>query len=171
MITRPTRPFLSSVNALASAVASLVVFGALAGSLAGCASSGSASSTKPGEPVALEGARYKLLAAGGQLDGRVVEFLQRGDTVVGCLAEPGPKLRGATGIDTGLRVFSMSKKANNEWEGVYRAVGGDGSITDKPVSVSFDGDTMTWNLESATWERQSGSPQLSDDQKKQCTGK
>ena len=165
------RPLLSSVNALASAVASLVIFGALAGSLAGCASSGGASSSTPGAPVALEGARDKLLAAGGQLDGRIVEFLQRGDTVIGCLAEPGPKLRGATGIDTGLRVFSMSKKANNEWEGVYRAVGGDGSITDKPVNVSFDGDTMTWNLESATWERQSESATLTDVQKKQCAGK
>jgi hypothetical protein len=167
MIMRPTRPFLSSINALTSAVASLVVFGALAG----CASSGSTSSTKPGEPVALEGARYKLLAAGGQLDGRIVEFLQRENTVIGCLAEPGPKLRGATGIDTGLRVFSMSKKATNEWEGVYRAVGGDGSITDKPVAVSFEGDTMTWNLESATWERQPESATLTDDQKKQCAGK
>ena len=167
MIMRPTRPFLSSINALTSAVASLVVFGALAG----CASSGSTSSAKPGEPVALEGARYKLLAAGGQLAGRIVEFLQRGDTVIGCLAEPGPKLRGATGIDTGLRVFSMSKKSTNEWEGVYRAVGGDGSITDKPVAVSFEADTMTWNLESATWERQSGSATLTDDQKKQCAGK
>jgi hypothetical protein len=171
MITRPTRPSLSSVHALASSVASLALFGALAGSLAGCASSGGASGAKPGEPVALEGARYKLLAAGGQLDGRVVEFLQRGDTVVGCLAEPGPKLRSATGIDTGLRIFSMSKKANNEWEGVYRAVGGDGSITDKPVAVSFDGDGMTWNLESATWERQSESAQLSEAQKKTCAGK
>jgi hypothetical protein len=170
MIIRPTHPFLSSVNALTSAVASLVVFGALAGSLAGCATSGGASAT-PGAPVALDGARYKLLAAGGQLDGRIVEFLQRGETAIGCLAEPGPKLRGATGIDAGLKVFSMSKKANNEWEGVYRAVGGDGSITDKPVSVSFEGDTMTWNLESATWERQSESATLTDDQKKRCAGK
>ena len=143
---------------------------AIIGMLAGCASSG-ASSTKPGEPVALNGARYKLLASGGQLDGRVIEFMQGGDTVIGCLAEPGPKLRGATGIDVGLRVFSMSKKANNEWEGVYRAVGSDGSISDKPVSVSFDGDGMSWNLESATWERQSGSGQLTDAQKSACKAK
>jgi hypothetical protein len=139
----------------------------------GCASSGSTSSTKPGEPVPLEGARYKLLAAGGQLDGRVVEFLQRGDTVIGCLAAPGNKLRSATGVDVGIRVFSMSRAKDNvnAWEGVYRAISPDGSIADKPVAVSFDGDSMIWNLESATWERQSESKQLDDQQKKTCTGK
>src|SRR5687767_9879533 len=125
-----------------------------AGGLSGCASSGGASGPKPGEPVELKGARYKLLAAGGQLDGRVVEFLQGGDTAVGCLAEPGAKLRSATGIDMGLRVFSLQKKGPNEWEGVYTAVGSDGSLNQKPVAVNFDGDTMSWNLESATWERQ-----------------
>lgn len=151
-----------------NSVISLVAPVALLGIVAGCASSSSA--TKPGEPVALNGARYKLLAAGGQLDGRVVEFLESNGTAIGCLAEPGPKLRGATGIDVGLRVFSMKKNANNEWEGTYRAVGGDGSITDKPVSVSFDGEGMSWNLESATWERQSESSQLTDAQKTQCKG-
>ena len=143
---------------------------ALSGALAGCASSGS-SGVKPGEPVPLEGARYKLLAAAGALDGRVVEFLQRGDTVIGCLAEPGNKLRGATGVEAGLRVFSMAKKAPNEFEGSYRAVGSDGSIVDKQVSVSFDGDNMSWNLESATWERQSESSQLSEAQKTTCQAK
>ena len=163
-----TRTLPSSL--LSSVVAS--VFGlALAGSLAGCATSGSASGAKPGEPVNLDGARYKLLAAAGALDGRVVEFMQRGDTVIGCLAEPGNKLRGATGIDAGLRVFSMAKKAPNEFEGSYRAVSADGSITDKPVSVSFDGDNMSWNLESATWERQAGGSQLSEAQKTTCQSK
>ena len=140
--------------------------------LAGCASSGGgAASIKPGEPVPLKGARYKLLAAGGQLDGRVVEFLQGGDTAVGCLAEPGAKLRSATGVEMGLRVFSLQKKGPNEWEGVYTAVGADGSLNQKPVAVNFEGENMSWNLESATWERQSESSQLSDAQKKACSGK
>jgi hypothetical protein len=159
-MTRLIRPLVTMTLSLALAA------------VAGCASSGSTASTiKPGEPVPLEGARYKLLAAGGQLDGRVVEFLQRGDTLVGCLAAPGNKLRSATGVDVGLRVFSMSRKQNNEWEGVYRAVGSDGSVADKPVAVSFEGDGMSWNLESATWERQSESAQLDETQKKTCTGK
>jgi hypothetical protein len=154
-------------NCSSLVLASMVALGS-----ASCASSGgSASTTKPGEPVELKGARYKLLAAGGQLDGRVVEFMQGGDTAVGCLAAPGAKLRSATGVDLGLRVFSIQKKGPNEWEGTYRAVGADGSVSDKPVALNFDGDNMSWNLESATWERQSESNQLTEDQKKACKGK
>jgi hypothetical protein len=153
-------------NCSSLVLASMVALGT------GCASSGgSGSTTKPGEPVELKGARYKLLAAGGALDGRVVEFMQGGDTAVGCLAAPGAKLRSATGVDLGLRVFSIQKKGPNEWEGTYRAVGADGSVSDKPVALNFDGDNMSWNLESATWERQSESNQLTEDQKKACKGK
>jgi hypothetical protein len=162
---------MARLNSSSLVLASMVALGGIAGGLSGCASSGGASSTKPGEPVELKGARYKLLAAGGALDGRVVEFMQGGDTAVGCLAAPGAKLRSATGVDLGLRVFSIQKKGPNEWEGTYRAVGADGSISDKPVALNFDGDNMSWNLESATWERQSESNQLTEDQKKACKGK
>ena len=144
---------------------------ALSGSgLAGCASTSGASSA-PAGPVALQGARYKLLAAGGALDGRVVEFLQKGETVVGCLASPGNRLRSVTGLDMGLRVFSLQKKTDNQYEGVYKAISPDGSIADKEVTVFFEGDGMNWNLESATWERQSEASQLGDAEKSRCTAK
>ena len=136
---------------------------------AACATGGS--STTPSGPVVLEGARYKLLVAGGSLDGRVVEFLERGDTLRGCLAAPGNKLRSVSGIDMGTWVYSLKKKDGEQWEGVYRSIGTDGSITDKPVSVSFQGESLSWNLESATWERQSETGQLTADEKTKCTSK
>src|SRR4051812_23150796 len=70
------------------------------------ASRRSARAGAPAGPVVLEGARYKLLAAGGSLDGRVVEFMVRGKGLMGCLAGAGNKLRGAAGIEPGLWVFS-----------------------------------------------------------------
>jgi hypothetical protein len=137
--------------------------------LAGCASTSGAS--VPSGPIALQGARYKLLAAGGALDGRVVEFLQRGDTVIGCLAAPGNRLRSVAGIDMGTRVFSLSKKGENQYEGVYKAISPDGNIADKEVTVFFEGDGMSWNLESATWERQSEASQMVDAEKSRCSAK
>lgn len=145
-----------------------------AAAAAGCASgggaaSGAASST-PGAPVVLDGARYKLLAAGGSLDGRVVEFLQRGKSVMGCLASTGNKLRGVAGVDTGTWVFSLQEKGGpGEYEGVYRAINPDGSIQEKPVAVGFQGEGLSWNLESATWERQSETSQLTPEEKTRCT--
>jgi hypothetical protein len=138
--------------------------------LAGCASTSGAASAPKG-PVALQGARYKLLAAGGALDGRVVEFLQKGETAFGCLASPGNRLRSVTGLDTGIRIFSLQKKGENQWDGVYKAISPDGSIADKEVTVFFEGDGMSWNLESATWERQSEAAQLNDSEKGRCTAK
>ncbi len=146
---------------------SMAVAGA---SLAGCASTSGAASV-PAGPIALEGARYKMLAAGGALDGRVVEFLQRGDTVIGCLASPGNRLRSVAGIDMGTRVFSLQKKGENQFEGVYKAISPDGSIADKEVTVFFDGEGMNWNLESATWERQSEAAQMAAAEKARCSGK
>ena len=146
---------------------SLAVSGA---GLAGCASTSGASSA-PSGPVTLDGARYKLLAAGGALDGRVVEFLQSGDTVIGCLVAPGNRLRSVAGIDMGTRVFSLQKKGENQFEGVYKAISPDGSIADKEVTVFFEGDGLSWNLESATWERQSETNQLAAGEKSRCTGK
>ena len=150
--------------ALAVAVAQLV----------GCASSsGGAAATpaKPGEPVALDGADYKLLAAGGGLDGRVVEFVERGNTIRGCLVKPGNKLRSASGVEMGTWVFSLTQKGPNEYEGVYRAIGPDASVQEKQVALNFAGDSMSWNQESATWERQSDTKQLTDEQKKRCVAR
>lgn len=151
---------------LARTWAATLVAGLGAG-FAGCASSSGA--TQPGAPVTLDGAQYKLLAAGGSLDGRVVEFLKRGPGLMGCLISPGSKLRGVAGIENGTWVFSMQEKATNEFEGVYRAINADGSIAEKQVAASFNGDNLSWNLESATWERQSGSNQLTADEKAKCT--
>jgi hypothetical protein len=138
--------------------------------LAGCASTGGAASA-PSGPLALDNTRYKLLAAGGALDGRVVQFLQSGDTVIGCLVSPGNRLRSVAGIDMGTRVFSLQKKGENQFEGVYKAISPDGSIADKEVTVFFEGDGMSWNLESATWERQSEASPLAAGEKSRCTGK
>ena len=134
--------------------------------LLGCASTSGASAPKG--PVALQGARYKMLAAGGALDGRVVEFLQKGDTVVGCLASIGNRLRNVTGLSTGMRVFSLTKKGENQYEGVYKNITADGNIGDAQVTVFFEGDGMSWNLESATWERQAETAQLNADEKGKC---
>ena len=149
--------------------ASLMVAPALFG---GCASSGGA--TKPSGPVAVDGARYKLIAGAMGLDGRVVEFKKRGDGMMGCLVEPGIKLRNATGVELGSRVFSLKGKAGgnpNEYEGAYKGINPDGSSTDHEVFVAFDGENMTWNLESATWERQSGDAKMSEAEAKQCAAK
>jgi hypothetical protein len=161
---KKSTPSLSSPRTLGSLLGLLAAF-------AGCATSGSSAPANPNEPVKLAGARYKLLAAGGGLDGRVVEFIERGEGIRGCLAAPGSKLRGVSGLDLGTWVYSLQKKGMNEYEGVYRAIGADGSITDKPVNVSFSGDNLSWNLESATWERQSESSVLTDDEKKRCMAK
>jgi hypothetical protein len=160
------KPSFGSFVARSTTLATVVATCALLG---GCASTGSSGSGSSGGPLVLEGARYKLLAAGGSLDGRVVEFLVRGKGLMGCLAAPGSKLRGAAGIDVGTWVFSAQEKAPNEYEGVYRAIGADGSITDKPVAISFQGDSLGWNLESATWERQSEMSQLTAEEKARCT--
>ncbi|HEY0711267.1 MAG TPA: hypothetical protein VGF45_01240 [Polyangia bacterium] len=145
------------------------LFTAVAGISAGCASSGgSASGAAPGAPVAIDGARYKLLAAGGSLDGRVVEFVQRGTTLRGCIVALGTNLRGVAGVDMGTPVFSLQEKAPNEYEGSYKAIMADGSMVDKQVAVNFQSDSMNWNLESATWERQSEGNQMSPQEKERC---
>jgi hypothetical protein len=154
-----------------SSFGSMLWLALAAAAFAGCATGGSSAPANPNEPVKLAGSRYKLLAAGGGLDGRVVEFIERGEGLRGCLVAPGVKLRGVSGIDMGTWVYSLQKKGLNEYEGVYRAIGPDGSIQDKQVSVNFAGDNLGWNLESATWERQSDSNMLSDEEKKRCMSK
>jgi hypothetical protein len=130
-----------------------ILLGVTVAGAGACASSGGAS--KPTGPVELDGSRWKLVVAGGKMDGRVVEFKKRGDGYVGVLVEPGMQLRNATGVDVGtLNLFSLKPKGVNEYAGVYKAVASDGSVIDKEVNVFIDGDNLTWNLESATWERQ-----------------
>ncbi|HEY0706561.1 MAG TPA: hypothetical protein VGG33_07185 [Polyangia bacterium] len=144
------------------------LFTAVAAISAGCASSGGASGGAPAGPVAIDGARYKLLAAGGSLDGRVVEFVKRGSTMRGCIVSLGNKLRGVAGVDMGTPVFNLQEKASNEYEGSYKAIMADGSMVDKQVAVNFQGESMSWNLESATWERQSESNQMTPQEKERC---
>jgi hypothetical protein len=152
-----------SVSALVTAAAL-----ALAG-LTGCASTSGASSS--GEPVDISDARYKLVISGGRMDGRVVEFKKRGAGFMGCLVAGGSRLQNVTGLEMGTWVFSVRPKANNEYEGMYRNIMSDGSISEKEVVLFFDGKYMNWNLETATWERQSGSEQLSEEEKNRCFGR
>lgn len=162
-MNKPTRS-LSSLLVIVPAIAAMA---AMAGLSTGCASSGAASGASAG-PVVLDGARYKLLAAGGALDGRVVEFVQRGASLRGCLVGLGNKLRGAAGVSTGTPVFALQEKGPLEYEGSYKAIMADGSINEKEVAVNFQGNNLSWNLESATWERQSEMSQMSPEEKERC---
>jgi hypothetical protein len=135
----------------------------LAGSLAllapGCASGGAASGgsapAAPSGPVELDGTRWKLVALGGNLDGRIVEFKKRGsDGYEGKIVDLGRKLRDVVGLNTGFVMFSLKKKGENEYEGVYNAVDNRGGQAGKEVMVFVNGNNLTWNQESAVWERQ-----------------
>jgi hypothetical protein len=140
----------------------------------GCATSGPAAPpANPGGPVELGGARYKLVESGGSLDQRMVEFLKKGDTIRGCLVSFGMRLRNVTGLDNGVPVFQARQSATNpnEYTGVYKNIQPDGQIIDKEVTITFVGDELHWNLESATWSRQSDSNQMNDEEKKKCEGK
>ena len=137
----------------------------LGGAIAGCASS----APKPTGPLVIDGSIYKLLAAGGSLDGREVQFLERGDTIRGCLVSPGARLRDAVGVEPGITIFQLKKVKDNEWEGQYRAIDPGGGIAEKPVTVFFESNTLTWNLESATWERQEETNQLGEAEVARCT--
>jgi hypothetical protein len=134
----------------------LVIFSALPTGLVlstGCATSGGAAASD-GAPVELDGSKWKLVALGSRLDGRVVEFKKRGaDGYIGELAEPGSRLREATGIKIGQEIFRLRKRGLNEYEGMYRAIGPDGSFTEKEVTVFVQGNSLSWNQESAVWER------------------
>jgi hypothetical protein len=120
----------------------------------GCASSQGA--TTPKGPVELDNTKWKLAVSGGRMDGRVVEFKKKGKAgYYGYLVQPGNRLRDVTGIDYGQTwVFALKPKGNNEYEGMYKQIAPDGSISEKEVMVFVDGDTFTWNLETATWELQ-----------------
>jgi hypothetical protein len=118
-----------------------------------CATSGGP--PPPSGPVALDGTRWKLVALGGNLDGRVIEFHKRGsDAYIGQLVDPGRRLRDVVGLKPGFEMLQLKKKKENEYEGVYKAVDASGGQADKEVVVFVNGNNLTWNQESAVWERQ-----------------
>ena len=120
---------------------------------AGCATGG-ATSAANAAPVELDGTKWKLIILAGKMDGRVVAFKKKGAGYEALLEEPGPRLQGVPGIHAGAWAFLVRPKGNNEFEGAYRAFASDGSIPEKEVRLFVEGDTMTWDLESATWSKQ-----------------
>jgi hypothetical protein len=125
--------------------------GLLALSAQGCATSGP---PVPAGPVELDGTNWKLSVVDGRFDGRVVSFKKKGkDGYIGSLADKGQRLRDAVGIEIGREIFAVRRKAENEYEGMYKAVGSDGSISENEVRLFVNGNTMSWNLQSAQWER------------------
>jgi hypothetical protein len=121
----------------------------------GCATSGGSAAPAPSGPVELDNSRWKLVALGGQLDGRIVEFHKRGsDGYEGLLVDFGRRLRDVVGLKQGFPMFQLKKKSETEYEGVYKSVDPSGAQADKEVVVFVNGNTLTWNQESAVWERQ-----------------
>lgn len=119
-----------------------------------CATGGSSGPPAPTGPVELDKTRWKLVALGGNLDGRIVEFKKRGsDGYEGELVDVGRRLRSVVGLEAGFKMFSLRKKGENEYEGVYKSVDPSGAQADKEVVVFVNGNQMTWNQETAVWER------------------
>jgi uncharacterized protein (DUF2147 family) len=120
-----------------------------------CATSSSASAPAPSGPAELDGTHWKLVALGGQLDGRVVEFKKRGsNSYEGKIVSLGRRLQDVVGLQEGYVLFQLKRKGDNEFEGVYKSIEPKGGQTDKEVVVFVNGSTMTWNQESAVWEKQ-----------------
>lgn len=118
----------------------------------GCATSGPPA---PTGPVELDGTRWKLVALGGALDGRVVQFEKKGqDAYIGKLVDVGRRLRSVVGLEPGFELFRVKKKGENEYDGIYKAVDPSGAMPEKEVVLFINGNSMTWNQESAVWERQ-----------------
>jgi hypothetical protein len=134
---------------------SAVALAALGLAIASCATGGSAAAPAPTGPVELDGTRWKLVALGGSLDGRIIEFKKRGsDGYEGKIVDLGRKLRDIVGMEPGFVMFQLKKKGENEYEGVYNAVDNKGSQAGKEVVVFVNGNNLNWNQESAVWERQ-----------------
>jgi hypothetical protein len=134
-----------------TSVLALFVFGVLAQA---CAAS-SSNPPPPSGPVELDGTRWKLVALAGQLDGRIVEFTKRGSNgYSGKLISLGRRLQDVVGLQEGYEMFQLKKKGDNEFEGVYKSIDPKGGQADKEVVVFVNGNTMTWNQESAVWEKQ-----------------
>ncbi len=123
----------------------------LAPIMAGCA----ASAPKSNTPVQLNGTKWVLVIAGGRMDGRVVQFKKQGIGYLGYLVDKGQRLLDVTGLRTGpeTMIFSFKPRGVNQYEGIYHQIAPDGSTQDKEVDVFIDGDSLNWNLETATWER------------------
>jgi uncharacterized protein (DUF2147 family) len=124
-----------------------------------CATSGTTDSgsaaAAPSGPVELDGTRWKLVALAGQLDGRVVEFKKRGSNAYeGKIVSLGRRLQDAVGVQEGYVLFQLKKKGENEYEGVYKSIDPKGGQADKEVNVFVNGNSLTWNQESAVWEKQ-----------------
>jgi hypothetical protein len=118
----------------------------------GCATTSSAT---PSAPVELDGTRWKLVVAGGRMDGRVVQFKKKGIGYEGIIMEGGVRLAQTTGVDYGKQwIFSIKPRGTNEYTGVYKNIMTDGSFQDQELELFVSGDTFSWNLESATWELQ-----------------
>jgi uncharacterized protein (DUF2147 family) len=128
-----------------------LVFGVLAQA---CATSGS-STPAPTGPAELDGSKWKLVALAGALDGRVVQFQKRGSNAYeGKLISLGRRLQDVVGLQEGFVMFQLKRKGDNEFEGVYKAIDPKGGQQDKEVVVFVNGNSMTWNQESAVWEKQ-----------------
>jgi hypothetical protein len=103
----------------------------------------------------LDGSKYKLIAIAGRLDQRVVQFRKRGTGFIGVLVTKGKFLQEIVGIPADMEMFKLSpvEGSDNGYEGVFITYQGDGARTESEVKVSFYKDNLTWNLESASWER------------------
>jgi hypothetical protein len=127
----------------------------LCGVLAQACATGGSSPAAPSGPVELDGTRWKLVALAGQLDGRVVEFQKRGSNgYSGKLVSLGRRLQEVVGLQEGFEMFQLKKKSDTEFEGVYKSIDPKGGQADKEVIVFVNGNTLTWNQESAVWEKQ-----------------
>jgi hypothetical protein len=125
------------------------------GGLAGGCATGSAAAAAPSGPVELDGTRWKLVMLGGKLDGRVVEFKKRGeDGYSGKLVELGPRLRDVVGLEPGYELLQLKRKGENEYEGVYKSIDPSGAKQSKEVVMFVSPTNLSWNQESAVWEKQ-----------------
>jgi hypothetical protein len=144
-----THPVSRSGRAPVLSALAFLVCGVLAQA---CATSGP---PVPSGPIELDKTRWKLVALAGQLDGRVVEFQRRGpDAYSGKLVVLGRRLQDVVGLKEGFEMFQLRRKAENQYEGVFKSVDPNGSQVDKEVFISVTGNSFTWNQENATWERQ-----------------
>ena len=120
-----------------------------------CATSGSSSPPPATGPQELDGTKWKLVALAGSLDGREVQFTKRGaDGYEGKLTSLGRRLQDVVGLQTGETIFKLKRKTDTEFEGTYKAIDPKGGVTEKEVVVFVNGNTLTWNQESAVWEKQ-----------------
>jgi hypothetical protein len=143
------KPTSRSLRGPVSPALALLLFGVLAQA---CATSGPPPATGPQE---LDGTRWKLVMLAGSLDGRVVEFKKRGDVgYEGKLVVLGRKLQDVVGLQEGEVIFRLKRKSDTEFEGTYKAIDPKGGVGEKEVVVFVNGDSMNWNQESATWEKQ-----------------